>query len=120
MTDPDLYIDDFFIEIKETFPSLLQLTTWKDCEDDPLGRYIILEDIAEEMIVWTNKGFLLETNRMLGFIEFHLGQGHPYVQLLIQNNFLSCIAEIEDHQLKAKILEMMGTATLSEYHKLED
>ncbi|MBX7226720.1 MAG: hypothetical protein K1X55_11875 [Chitinophagales bacterium] len=119
MPDSDAYMDDFFLEIKEVFPPLLQLSTWEEWKDDPIGKYIIMEDIATEMIIWVGKGDFKTTGRMLDFIEYHLRYGHPIVQNVIYTDFLPCIFEIEDGEQKAKVIGMFGPTTLNEYQNLE-
>ena len=110
---------DFYNELGKKFPRMTELATWTDNDwrSEGFYFYMILTDIAWELIHWVEEGKESDAQRFMDFIENYLNKEHSPIIDPISIDFLVTIMEAKS-RTREIIKNMMGPETKDSYNIL--
>lgn len=114
--------ENFYSEIRSEFPKIRALSTWdeNDWSIDGSDNSIIMSEICVEMSLWASKGYLIDTRKLMDFIEEYFSIGDMLVTSIIYTSFLVTIMEIKNKENRDTIKQMMGSKSSKNYIHLLD
>ena len=114
--------ENFYSEIRSEFPKIRALSTWdeNDWSIDGSDNSIIMSEICVEMSLWASKGYLIDTRKLMDFIEEYFSIGDMLVTSIIYTSFQVTIMEIKNKENRDTIKQMMGSKSSKNYIHLLD
>jgi hypothetical protein len=113
-------IESFYSELRILFPKLNSLELWEeyDWENENSEAYIVMEEIAEEMLRWNESNNFTEIENLLNYIESSIKIYDNYVTTCIYTDFFPTIISCNNKKLREKIKTHLGAESKIYYNKL--
>ncbi|HEU4791906.1 MAG TPA: hypothetical protein VFS71_19635 [Flavobacterium sp.] len=120
MLDNKKNIEEFYIDLKNRFPKLTELKTWNkyNWSIDGCENSMIMSELAEEIILWTSKNKLEDSQNFFDYQELSLEVYDERVISFIYTDFLMTIMEAKEKETRELIKKMMLYKTKEFYQRL--
>jgi hypothetical protein len=116
---PKKNIQEFYIELKNQFPRINELSLWNNYDWSLEGNNnsLIMSEIAIEITNWTKSDNL---ENLFEFIENSFIEHDTRTTSFLYADFLVTIIEIKDKQIRESIKQIMKPITREHYQRLLD
>lgn len=121
MRQKELSIGEFYDTIRNQFPEINKMETWKEnnWETEPWTNSSIMTEIAREMSTWLDNNEIKKVQSFLDYIELSNMTGETTLTAYIYTDFLVTISELKK-TTREKIKSMLGPESKKLYTKLLD
>lgn len=113
-------IEEFYQELKNTFPKIDQCLFWDDYNwsEDSYDNSLIMTEIAREISQWDIKSEYWEFTKLFQIIEKGFVEYNLKTSSFLATDFLVTIMEIKDKFIRDEIKKFMRSKTQEEYREM--